>query len=70
MFSDCSVNQFLSDEVIKAQTAKPIEDTIFGKIERNEIPVDLLHDDDQVLSSFLIIRKKFEIILNLVCSIS
>ena len=38
-----------SDEVAKAQTAKPTqEDTIFGKIARKEIPVDLLHDDDQV----------------------
>ena len=38
----------MSDETAKAQSAKPTEDTIFGKIARKEIPVDLLHDDDQV----------------------
>jgi hypothetical protein len=38
----------MSDEVIKAQTAKPTEDTIFGKIARKEIKVDLLYEDDQV----------------------
>ncbi|CAF1088715.1 unnamed protein product [Adineta ricciae] len=39
-----------SDEVAKAQTAKPTEDTIFGKIARKEIPVDLLHEDDQCVA--------------------
>lgn len=38
----------MSDETAKAQSAKPTEDTIFGKIIRKEIPVDLLHEDDQV----------------------
>ena len=38
----------MADETSKAQTAKPTEDTIFGKIARKEIPVDLLHDDEQV----------------------
>jgi hypothetical protein len=38
----------MSDEIAKAQTAKPTEDTIFGKIARKEIKVELLHDDDQV----------------------
>ena len=37
----------MSDEIAKAQTAKPTEDTIFGKIARKEIKVDLIHDDDQ-----------------------
>lgn len=38
----------MSDETTKAQTAKPTEDTIFGKIVRKEIPVDFIHEDDQV----------------------
>ena len=38
----------MSDEIAKAQSAGPTEDTIFGKIARKEIKVDLLHDDDQV----------------------
>ncbi|XP_029962001.1 adenosine 5'-monophosphoramidase HINT1 [Salarias fasciatus] len=36
----------MSDETAKAQTATPGGDTIFGKIVRKEIPVDLLHEDD------------------------
>lgn len=39
----------MSDEIAKAQSAHPTEDTIFGKIARKEIPVPLLHDDDKVL---------------------
>jgi len=39
----------MSDETAKAQTAKPSEDTIFGKIARKEVKVDLIHDDDQVI---------------------
>jgi len=39
----------MSDETTKAQTAKPSEDTIFGKIARKEVKVDLIHDDDQVI---------------------
>ncbi|CAF2484868.1 unnamed protein product [Rotaria sp. Silwood2] len=46
----CSAKKSISDEVVKAQTAKPIEDTIFGKIARKEIKVDLLHDDDQCVA--------------------
>jgi hypothetical protein len=42
----------MSDEIAKAQTAKPTEDTIFGKIARKEIKVDFLHEDDQVLFLF------------------
>lgn len=38
----------MSDETLKAQTAKPTEDTIFGKIARKEIPVEFLHEDEQV----------------------
>ncbi|CAF2718411.1 unnamed protein product [Rotaria sp. Silwood2] len=40
----------MSDEIAKAQTAKPTEDTIFGKIARKEIKVDLIHDDDQCVA--------------------
>jgi hypothetical protein len=36
-----------STEAIKAQTAKPTEDTIFGKIARKEIKIDLLYEDDK-----------------------
>jgi len=43
----CSAKQ---SEVEKAQTAKPTEDTIFGKIARKEIKIDLLHDDDQCVA--------------------
>ena len=38
----------MSDETQKAQTAQPTEDTIFGKIVRKEVPVDFLHEDEQV----------------------
>jgi histidine triad (HIT) family protein len=38
----------MSDEILKAQTAQPSEDTIFGKIIRKEIPVEFLHEDEQV----------------------
>lgn len=46
--SVCKANETGSDEVKKAQTAKPSEDTIFGKIARKEIPVDFLYEDEQV----------------------
>ncbi len=32
----------------EAQAAKQAEDTIFGKIARKEIKIDLIHDDDKV----------------------
>ncbi|CAF1087548.1 unnamed protein product [Rotaria sp. Silwood1] len=48
--SYCSAKKSISDEVVKAQTAKPIEDTIFGKIARKEIKVDLLYEDDQCVA--------------------
>lgn len=38
----------MADETEKAQTARPGGDTIFGKIVRKEIPVNLLYEDDQV----------------------
>jgi histidine triad (HIT) family protein len=40
----------MSSETEKAQAAKPTEDTIFGKIARKEMKVDLLHDDDQCVA--------------------
>ena len=48
----------MSDEIAKAQTAKPSEDTIFGKIARKEIKVDLIHDDDQVSFVLFFCRKR------------
>ncbi|XP_028323899.1 adenosine 5'-monophosphoramidase HINT1 [Gouania willdenowi] len=36
----------MADETAKAQTALPGGDTIFGKIIRKEIPVNLIHEDD------------------------
>lgn len=38
----------MADEVQKAQTASPQEDTIFGKIIRKEIPTKFIYEDDQV----------------------
>ena len=38
----------MASEVEKAQTAKPAEDTIFGKILRKEIPCKFIYEDDQV----------------------
>lgn len=40
----------MSDEIAKAQSAQPTEDTIFGKIARKEIPVEFLHEDDQCVA--------------------
>lgn len=40
----------MSDEVSKALAADAaVEDTIFGKILRKEIPCEFIHEDDQVL---------------------
>jgi len=36
----------MADEVQKAQTAAPSEDTIFGKILRGEIPCKFIYEDD------------------------
>lgn len=42
----------MSDEVAKALAADAaIEDTIFGKIIRKEIPCEFIHEDDQVCES-------------------
>lgn len=42
------INRKMSSEVEKAQTAKPADDTIFGKITRKEIPAKFLYEDDLV----------------------
>lgn len=39
----------MSEEIEKAQQAKPGGDTIFGKIARKEIPCEFIYEDDQVL---------------------
>ncbi|CAF0959231.1 unnamed protein product [Brachionus calyciflorus] len=58
----------MSDEIQKAQEARPGGDTIFGKIIRKEIPADVIYEDDQCLAfndvspqapkHFLVIPKK------------
>lgn len=40
----------MADEITKAQAARPGGDTIFGKIIRKEIPVNLLYEDDQCVA--------------------
>ncbi|XP_032409647.1 adenosine 5'-monophosphoramidase HINT1 [Xiphophorus hellerii] len=40
----------MAEETAKAQVAQPGGDTIFGKIIRKEIPVDLLYEDDQCVA--------------------
>ncbi|CAO1363692.1 unnamed protein product [Diamesa serratosioi] len=40
----------MSDEVAKAQSAQPNEDTVFGKILRKEIPCDFIYEDDQCVA--------------------
>lgn len=42
----------MSDEVEKAISAEPTEDTIFGKILRKEIPCNFIHEDDKVSHFF------------------
>lgn len=42
----------MSDEVEKAISAEPTEDTIFGKILRKEIPCNFIHEDDKVRNLF------------------
>jgi histidine triad (HIT) family protein len=46
----CAAKNLSSTEAIKAQTAKPTEDTIFGKIARKEIKIDLLYEDEQCVA--------------------
>ncbi|KAK5599499.1 histidine triad nucleotide-binding protein 1 [Girardinichthys multiradiatus] len=40
----------MADETAKAQVAQPGGDTIFGKIVRKEIPVNLIYEDDQCVA--------------------
>ncbi|XP_007551259.1 adenosine 5'-monophosphoramidase HINT1 [Poecilia formosa] len=40
----------MADETAKAQVAQPGGDTIFGKIIRKEIPVNLIYEDDQCIA--------------------
>ncbi|KAM6922778.1 adenosine 5'-monophosphoramidase HINT1 [Anarhichas minor] len=40
----------MADEMAKAQAAQPGGDTIFGKIIRKEIPVELLYEDDKCVA--------------------
>ena len=44
-----SNSNLMSDEVEKAQTAKPGGDTLFGKIIRKEIPASIIYEDDDVI---------------------
>lgn len=58
----------MSEEIEKAQQAKPGGDTIFGKIVRKEIPCEFIYEDDQCVAfndlspqapvHFLVIPKK------------
>lgn len=48
----------MADEITKAQAARPGGDTIFGKIIRKEIPVNLLYEDDQVCMHYLVLTNK------------
>lgn len=58
----------MSEEIEKAQQAKPGGDTIFGKIARKEIPCEFIYEDDQCVAfndlspqapvHFLVIPKK------------
>ncbi|XP_040397594.1 histidine triad nucleotide-binding protein 1 [Cygnus olor] len=58
----------MSDEISKAQAARPGGDTIFGKIIRKEIPASIIYEDEQCLAfhdispqaptHFLVIPKK------------
>lgn len=40
----------MSNEVEKAQTASAAEDTIFGKILRQEIPCNFIHEDEKCVA--------------------
>ncbi|XP_062585287.1 adenosine 5'-monophosphoramidase HINT1-like [Saccostrea cucullata] len=58
----------MSEEIEKAQLAKPGGDTIFGKIARKEVPCEFIYEDDQCVAfndltpqapvHFLVIPKK------------
>ena len=49
----------MSDEIAKAQAAKPGGVTIFGKIIRREIPATFIHEDDQVTVIITNLDKEF-----------
>ena len=59
----------MADEIAKAQVARPGGDTIFNKINRNEIPAKIIYEDAQCLAfhdispqaptHFLVIPKKY-----------
>lgn len=57
----------MADEVKKAQGAAPsdLNDTIFGKILRKEIPCNFIYEDDQVSSCYLNQMISFSIIMHL-----
>lgn len=59
----------MSDEIEKAQTAKPGGDTIFGKIIRKEIPADIIYEDEQVLYHILIVVGVSHVLNNRLCAI-
>ncbi|KAG9263556.1 histidine triad nucleotide-binding protein 1 [Astyanax mexicanus] len=40
----------MAEEVVKAQTAQPGGDTIFGKIIRKEIPAKIIYEDEQCIA--------------------
>lgn len=46
----------MADEVLRAQSAQPGGDTIFGKIIRKEIPANIIYEDDQVRSQLFVQR--------------
>uniref|UniRef100_A0A4W6DQ31 Uncharacterized protein n=1 Tax=Lates calcarifer TaxID=8187 RepID=A0A4W6DQ31_LATCA len=52
----------MADETEKAQTAQPGGDTIFGKIVRKEIPVNLLHEDDLVCIRYSHLLRHLDVI--------
>lgn len=51
----------MSNEVEKAQTASAAEDTIFGKILRQEIPCNFIHEDEKVILHIYILYFVFSI---------
>ncbi|KAM4708268.1 adenosine 5'-monophosphoramidase HINT1 [Discoglossus pictus] len=58
----------MAEEIIKAQSASPGGDTIFGKIIRKEIPANIFYEDEQCIAfhdispqaptHFLVVPKK------------
>lgn len=53
----------MSDEVAKAQAADAtVEDTIFGKIIRKEIPCNFIHEDDRVTRARIILELHYKVL--------